>query len=96
MRNCMAAGLLALLVSACALDARTGLAVGAGVTVAAGDRDGDGLLDHAEVQALVERAFPPATLTGGFWEGMRAALSAAYWAGDRDGDGKLSLAELAR
>ncbi|WP_237709208.1 hypothetical protein [Sphingomonas elodea] len=96
MRNCMAAGLLALLVSACALDARTGLAVGAGVAVAAGDRDGDGLLDAAEVQALVERAFPPAALTGGFWDGMRAALGAAYWARDLDRDGRLSVPELAR
>lgn len=96
MRNCMAAGLLALLTGACALDARTGLAVGAGVAVAAGDRNGDGALDSAEVQALVERAFPPARLVGGFWDGMRAALSAAYWARDLDRDGKLSLAELAR
>ncbi|OAN64830.1 hypothetical protein A7X12_17490 [Sphingomonas sp. TDK1] len=92
----MAAGLLALLVSACALDARTGIAVGAGVAVAAGDRDGDGMLDAAEVQALVEKVFPPAKLTGGFWDGMRAALTAAYWARDLDHDGKLRIAELAR
>lgn len=95
MRNCMAAGLLALLTGACALDARTGLAVGTGLVVA-GDRNGDGALDSAEVQALVERAFPPARLTGGFWDGMRAALTAAYWARDLDQDGKLSPAELAR
>ena len=96
MRNCMAAGLLALLTGACALDARTGLAVGAGVAVATGDRNGDGLLDAAEVQALVERAFPPVRLTGGFWDGMRAALTAAYRARDLNQDGLLSAAELAR
>ncbi len=96
MRNCMAAGLLALLTGACALDARTGIAVGAGVTVAAGDRDGDGMLDAAEVQALVARVFPPAKLPGGFWDGMRASLTAAYWARDLDHDGRLSAAELAR
>lgn len=96
MRNCMAAGLLALLTGACALDPRTGLAVGAGVAVAVNDRDGDGALDTAEVQAMVERAFPPATLKGGFWDGMRAALTAAYWARDRNQDGKLGIAELAR
>lgn len=96
MRNCMAAGLLALLTGACALDARTGIAVGAGVTVAVNDRDGDGMLDADEVRALVERAFPPDQLTGGFWDGMRASLTAAYWARDLDRDGKLSVAELAR
>lgn len=95
MRNCMAAGLLALLTGACALDARTGLAVGTGLVVA-GDRNGDGALDAAEVQALVERAFPTATLQGGFWDDMRAALSAAYWARDLDHDGKLRPSELAR
>lgn len=95
MRNCMAAGLLALLTGACALDARTGLAVGTGLVVA-GDRNGDGALDTGEVQALVERAFPPARLTGGFWDGMRAALTAAYWARDLNQDGRLGPAELAR
>ncbi|WP_066727157.1 hypothetical protein [Sphingomonas pituitosa] len=92
----MAAGLLALLTGACALDAQTGLAVGAGVTVAVNDRDGDGMLDAVEVQALVEKAFPPDTLGGGFWDGMRASLAAAYWARDLDRDGRLSVAELAR
>ncbi len=96
MRNCMAAGLLALLTGACALDAQTGIAVGAGVTVAVNDRDGDGLLDATEVQAMVARVFPPATLTGGFWDGTRASLTAAYWARDLDRDGRLSAAELAR
>ena len=96
MRNCMAAGLLALLTGACALNAQTGLAVGVGVTVAVNDRDGDGMLDAAEVQALVARVFPPDKLTGGFWDGMRASLTAAYWARDLDQDGKLSVAELAR
>lgn len=96
MRNCVAAGLLALLTGACALDGQTGIAVGAGVTVAVNDRDGDGMLDAAEVQALVERVFPPDKLTGGFWDGMRASLTAAYWARDLDRDGRLSAAELAR
>lgn len=96
MRNCMAAGLLALLTGACALNAQTGLAVGAGVTVAVNDRDGDGMLDAAEVQALVAKVFPPDKLTGGFWDGMRTSLTAAYWARDLDHDGKLSVAELAR
>lgn len=96
MRNCMAAGLLALLTGACALDAQTGIAVGAGVAVAVNDRDGDGRLDATEVQAMVERAFPPDRLTGGFWDGMRLSLTAAYWARDLDGDGRLSAAELAR
>lgn len=95
MRNCVAAGLLALLTGACALDGRAGVAIGAAV-VAVNDRDGDGMLDAAEVQAMVARAFPPEKLTGGFWDGMRAALTAAYWARDRDRDGRLSPAELAR
>ncbi|PVX28987.1 hypothetical protein [Sphingomonas pokkalii] len=92
----MAAGLIALLTGACALNAQTGIAVGAGVTVAVNDRDGDGMLDAGEVQAMVERVFPPATLTGGFWDGMRASVTAAYWSKDRNRDGRLSPVELAR
>ncbi|WP_294257290.1 hypothetical protein [uncultured Sphingomonas sp.] len=92
----MAAGLLALLTGACALNAQTGLAVGAGVTVAVNDRDGDGMLDAAEVQALVAKVFPPEKFSGDFWDGMRTSLTAAYRARDLDRDGKLSVAELAR
>jgi hypothetical protein len=96
MLKCMAAGLLALLTGACALNARTGIAVGAGVVVAVNDRNGDGVLDAGEVQAMVERAFPPDKLSGGFWDGMRASLTAAYRARDLDHDGRLTVAELAR
>lgn len=95
MRRCMAAGLLALLTAACALNAQSRLPMGA-VMVAAQDRNGDGALDAAEVQAMVERAFPPATLIGGFWDGIRTGLIAAYWAHDLDQDGRLRPAELAR
>ncbi|WP_294091605.1 hypothetical protein [Sphingomonas sp.] len=76
----------------------TGQVLGTGyaAVLAMQDRNADGVLDRAEVAAMVERAFPPERRTGQRWTALRAWLIESYMARDRDGDGRLTLDELMR
>lgn len=73
---CAAAVLAGCALSGCIGEARVARAAGSAAVIAAGDRDGDGVLSRAEAAALLDAGVPAAVRATAAWRRLRDLLAA--------------------